>query len=74
MATLGIRVTNQTESQDLTPSGSFVKIHKVYWEMNDGTRGSIDVPDSIYSEDYVRDRLGQVLAQKSAVNAINITQ
>lgn len=65
------RVVNQQQREDLTTSGTFHKVWDVTYETAGGTRGTVTIPERLYTEDYVRSTID---ARVSTVSAIENLQ
>lgn len=61
------RVVAQQQREELTPQGTFHKVWDVTFEVPSGTRGTVTIPERLYSEDYVRD-----LIETRAQQIINV--
>lgn len=60
-------VISQRQFEELTPQGTFRPVVEVTYQLTSGTVGTVKVPVTLYSEEYVRD---QIETQASAMMAV----
>jgi len=64
------RVVNQQQREDLTSNGTFHKVWDVTFETGSGTRGTVTIPERLYSADYVREEIDRRVATIAAVERL----
>jgi len=65
------RVTGQSETTDLGPTGQFVQGYRVTFALDDGTVGSVFVPKAGYSVTTVMAAIAPHADELAAVAALN---
>ena len=64
----GWRVVAQRSQETLTPQGSFEPVWVITYTTDpEGITGTITVPERLYSEEYVRNKLDELVARNKAV-------
>jgi len=61
------RVVAQQQREDLTANGVFHQVWDVTYETAGGTRGTVTIPDRLYTESYVRDQIDAKVATVTAI-------
>lgn len=61
------RVVNQQQREDLTTNGVFHKVWDVTFETAGGTRGTVTVPERLYTEENVRAAIDEKVATIAAI-------
>lgn len=60
-------VTNQIEQNRIGPSGQPTPTVIVYFQLDNGTQGSVAIPKATYNVDTARERIEDYVAHLSAV-------
>jgi hypothetical protein len=68
---MGWHVTYQTQKQKQQPSGGFAQVVEVGFETDNGAKGSVDVPVSLYSADQVKQRVDAYASELDAVHGLS---
>jgi hypothetical protein len=64
----GWRVVQQRAQDELTPAGTFEAVWVVTYVTDpEGITGSVKVPGRLYTEEYVRDAIENIVARNKAV-------
>lgn len=61
------RVISQRQYEELTPQGTFESTVEVSFQLTSGTTGSVKIPARMYTEEYVRQVVGERAAVMTAV-------
>lgn len=64
------RVVNQQQREDLTTNGTFHKVWDVTYETSGGTRGTVTIPERLYTAEYVSAEIDRRVATVQAIEAL----
>lgn len=64
----GWRIVGQRQTEELTPSGTFVSVFKVQFQLDDGTLGTETIPANLYTPDYVAQAIDKRAQTMHAIN------
>lgn len=64
-------VIAQRQFEDLTPQGTFKAVVEVTFQIASGTTGMVKVPATLYTEEYVREKVEEAASAMIGVESLS---